>query len=558
MKRTNSPADALNRNKAVLDLGDGLPPVELPLDGNFGGGKGDPGEGVPTGGAPLQVIRKNVAGTAAEWATLGKSMVGLDQVENTSDADKPISNAAQAALETKASANALGYKADLESGKVPVAQLPTDALVTDTNVAAQVNGPATGAAIDSRIATQVTPIVEDITSAYIGTEPAVVAAAAAAVDANPKIAGLETSIANITIPALSQWFDALAARGTKAAQVIVLGDSIAEGADAGIITGRWQTLVQRYLREAYGVPAGAIFPFIPALPATSGATGWPVTVSGPEGTVVSDVNWGFGWRSAKVFAGGLVTFTFSGTSAALMFTKASGTGKIRVTVDGGSPVVVDSNSVTNGPTADSATWSTGALAPGTHTVTVAFDPSTPVGVTSVIVQGLLTWNGDENSGIRVLDAAHSGYRSAHFTATNTRVAANALKAAGGASLAIIGIGTNDTLYPADFPLYRANIERMIAALRTTAGFTGSVLLVHWYMTNQMTSEQWEPYGVILAQIAAADPKVAYLDMRRRMPDMPTPYTGPEGLGLYAGNVHPGPRGQKFIGDEIAGYLTNGR
>ena len=197
MKRTNTPSDALNRNKAVIDVGDGLPPVELPLDGNFGGTKGDPGEGVPTGGAPLQVVRKNVAGTTTEWATPSKSMVGLSNVDNTADVDKPISTATQSALDGKASAtsltNGLNGKADLSGGKVPISQIPTDALVTDANVAAVVDGAQTGPAIDARINTQVTPVVEQITADYIASDQTIVDAAAAAVDANPKISTLENN-----------------------------------------------------------------------------------------------------------------------------------------------------------------------------------------------------------------------------------------------------------------------------------------------------------------------------------------------------------------------------
>lgn len=566
MKRTNSVTDALNTNKALVDVGDGIV-IPLPVDGVFGGAQGAPGVGVPDGGTSGQVVQRTASGTM--WATPSKELVGLERVDNTPDAEKPLSTP---------QALALTNKADLISGKIPASQIPDAVLIGDATLAPLINGPTTGAAIDARINTQVAPQVQQITASYIAGDRAVVDAAAAAVDASPKIVQMEnetipktladakiyadqsakSAAATVSDPALAAWRNALLASGTKPAQAIVIGDSISEGADAGPITNRWQTQVQKYLRQAYGVPRGAVFPFIPAMEATSGTTGWPVTRSGPDGTVVTDVNWGFGWRAAKVFAGGKVTFTFTGTSAAVMYTKASGVGRLNIIVDGGAPTVVDSNSVTNGPTSDSATWNTGPLAAGNHVIEVGFDPSTPSGITNVLVQGLLTWDGDEAAGIRFLDSAHSGFRSGNFSVNGSRVTANALKAAGGASLAIIGIGTNDTLYPAEFGNYRTNVERMITALRTTAGFDGSILLVHWYMTNQMTSAQWEPYGDILAQLAAADPKVSFLDMRRRMPDMPTPYTDPSGFGYYAGNVHPSARGYKHIADTIAAHLTNGR
>lgn len=81
----------------------------------------------------------------------------------------------------------LATKADLVAGKVPAGQLPLGALVTDTTVAAQVNAPNTGAAIDERINAQVTPVVEQITADYIASDQSVIDAAVAAVDANPTI-----------------------------------------------------------------------------------------------------------------------------------------------------------------------------------------------------------------------------------------------------------------------------------------------------------------------------------------------------------------------------------
>ncbi|PRB69528.1 hypothetical protein [Arthrobacter sp. MYb213] len=87
-----------------------------------------------------------------------------------------------------------GNFAGLTEGKVPVDQLPTDALVTDANVAAQINGTQTGTAIDSRITTQATPLVQPIVADYIASSQVVVDAAAAAVNANPKIQELQHGV----------------------------------------------------------------------------------------------------------------------------------------------------------------------------------------------------------------------------------------------------------------------------------------------------------------------------------------------------------------------------
>ena len=200
MKRTNTVSNALNTGNAMLDPGDGLPLIPIPLDGQFPGRPGPAGPGVPEGGTAGQYIEKTSVGST-QWVTPSKSKVGLPNVDNTSDADKPISNATRDALDTKPSQIELDFalqgKADLSGGKVPVSQLPTDALVTDANVAAQVNGAQTGAAIDQRITTQATPLVQPIVADYIASSQVVVDAAAAAVDANPVIAGLESRVVTV-------------------------------------------------------------------------------------------------------------------------------------------------------------------------------------------------------------------------------------------------------------------------------------------------------------------------------------------------------------------------
>ena len=62
------------------------------------GDKGDRGDGVPAGGTALQYLRKDSAGANTEWANLDKASVGLPNVDNTSDAEKPVSTATQEAL----------------------------------------------------------------------------------------------------------------------------------------------------------------------------------------------------------------------------------------------------------------------------------------------------------------------------------------------------------------------------------------------------------------------------------------------------------------------------
>lgn len=105
------------------------------------GALGPVGAGVPSGGTALQYIRKTADNTTTEWATLApggvtsvntrtgavtlsKSDVGLGNVDNTSDANKPVSNATQTALNGKASVAHAHAAEDITSGTLNAARLP--------------------------------------------------------------------------------------------------------------------------------------------------------------------------------------------------------------------------------------------------------------------------------------------------------------------------------------------------------------------------------------------------------------------------------------------------
>lgn len=76
------------------------------------GPKGETGAGVATGGTAGQVLQKSSSvDYETQWHTLVKSDVGLGNVDNTSDADKPISTAVQTALNAKAPSSGINATA---------------------------------------------------------------------------------------------------------------------------------------------------------------------------------------------------------------------------------------------------------------------------------------------------------------------------------------------------------------------------------------------------------------------------------------------------------------
>lgn len=71
-------------------------------------------QGVPNGGTTNQILSKaSATDKDVYWRTMAKNDVGLGLVDNTSDVNKPISNATQAALNLKANITALTAKADI-------------------------------------------------------------------------------------------------------------------------------------------------------------------------------------------------------------------------------------------------------------------------------------------------------------------------------------------------------------------------------------------------------------------------------------------------------------
>lgn len=64
------------------------------------GDTGAPGEGVPAGGSTGQLLKKvDSEDYNSQWATLSKSDIGLSDVDNTSDVNKPVSSATASAIQ---------------------------------------------------------------------------------------------------------------------------------------------------------------------------------------------------------------------------------------------------------------------------------------------------------------------------------------------------------------------------------------------------------------------------------------------------------------------------
>ena len=122
--------------------------------------------------------------------------------------------------------------------------------------------------------------------------------------------------------------------------ILCLGDSITEGLDATALENRWINVLQTLLRAGAAGGDG----YIPAWRPYSFGTGLfpqPAHAGTVSGSAVS----GLGYRAAGIGTGGSVTYTTDADLAEVWYgTATGGIDALDITVDGGTPIVVPTDS----------------------------------------------------------------------------------------------------------------------------------------------------------------------------------------------------------------------
>jgi lysophospholipase L1-like esterase len=457
-----------------------------------------------------------------------------------------------------------GYLSELAAP--PPAPPPADEVTTAGDVTAIVNellaDPASSLAVTvsqkATAAAEPAAATAATNAASAAVAGAATAAATAAVDSiRPELATIRAQMPR-HLPKLRKWYAALANREAAPAELLVLGDSISEGVGATQLIRRWQNMLQRNLRNrlpTYGLnfgnaaTPGAEWPYIPAHWGADWYVGRPSTVSGTWDAVDQ---FGLGQRAVKLPDDtGKVTFTFTGTSCRLLYTKGDQGAVLRVAIDGGTPVLIDSYIATG---LQVGVWNSPALARGAHTVVVTRDPSSAAG-RGAHVEGLVTYDNDSGHGIRVVDGAHSGSWAQGFAA-DLGWADSAKQVARGNDGRYAGAmmlwGTNDFGGGRSAAQFKADNQAIIAGLRAR-GFDSSIVLVLLWLSFGRNDAAWEDYGRVLNEIASGDPDISYFTIRDVMPD-PTTGDATGSLGLYTDGVHPSDAGNGYLADLFTGYL----
>jgi lysophospholipase L1-like esterase len=355
-------------------------------------------------------------------------------------------------------------------------------------------------------------------------------------------------------PALATFRTALTSRASSPVDILCIGDSLTEGIGATTRANRWVEKLRDQLRARYptaGVAGGE--GFIAASTWTNSIPSWGWTY---VGNWTQSGAYGYGQRNVLLQSGptpGSMTRTVSGTSIRVYYTRYTGGGGFSVYLDGsGTPALTVDTTVGATGVDDGGRSSLIPLGTrGSHTVKIEW--STGANGQPSYIGGIMVYDQDETSGIRLTEAGHSSSASSYWDQTlNSAIGSmTANITATDPDLVIIELGGNDMFQsrvPADF---KASMVNIISQVRT-AKPSVAILVLMMYEIVGSYAYPWSDYAGKARELVAGDTGLALLDLGAYLPTTATT-NSPYGL-LYDG-LHPSDVGHDVIARRIADYLT---
>ena len=333
----------------------------------------------------------------------------------------------------------------------------------------------------------------------------------------------------------------LANQSTTPFDILGIGDSLFSGQAVSTIGARWPSRMIDRLRVR--LPSGAVgaLGYIPA----SYAHGTPANPWTYTGNTLADARFGLG-KQGRILGpnsgsgAGTGTATITCSSFKLVMYQGATSQSVTVTIDGGAPTTVN---LSNIPIYQ--TWTSPALTPGSHTITVACTSAS-----STTLLGVMTYNGDETKGIRYWDGAQSGSRVDQFNAADGGESrwADSIGPVFTPSLIIAEWLTND--YTNRTPAqYQTSIGNVLALLRTKT--TAPIIWVAPYerIATGFGGATWQQYVDALKAATASDAASSVFDVRTFVPRL-----APDTYGALADGTHPSNKFAAYLGDMLADYI----
>lgn len=350
---------------------------------------------------------------------------------------------------------------------------------------------------------------------------------------------------------LRKWNAAFANRASAGADVFFIGDSITEGFYATDRSRRFIELLRNSLQRAYK-PGGQ--GFIPSRFTVAGFTEYWTRVGGAASST-----FGLGFRAWNMTAGtDSMQITVECDRVQLVYTRGPGVGGINISIDGGAAVIVNTY---NASAASGVLWDSGALTPGQHTLRVTTNNAqAPNNVHNAIIDGIMVYNGDYSSGVRVWEGGSAGLQTTHFSVAPNywaHIFANV-----DPDLLIIGLGMNDYGNAVPVATFKTRLKNIIAQAKVyTPGVDPSIMLFIQYARGDagFTDAGWQPYRAAMYEVAAED-GCAVFDAYDSLGVLGSGAADTLGLsrgsGGAADGVHLSDSGNQMVADRFVTLLMN--
>ncbi len=336
-------------------------------------------------------------------------------------------------------------------------------------------------------------------------------------------------------------FHSVAADPTAPTNLVVIGDSITEGFGASSWQQRWTNVLARELRKTFqpeGVVGGAGY-FNGWN--QSGFPDWPVDPVTP----IINTDYGLGRQALVMDAAGnsaIFDTTPICTGFDIIAAKTdSGTGspQLQYVVDGGATQVVN---LSDAPVARGGyrVAEIRGLARSGHSIIIASAAG------DVTFEGLMFYDGDETSGIRVWESGRSGATTAEYVAPHTRWMDSLIDIQ--PALVVLALGSNDYETGRTPAQFETDMATLTAAITSTLGYRPSLALVAYYGRS---AAGWDDYRTAYRRLSATH-DLALVDLSHQF----GPWEADDRGGLMAPDLHhPSDAGHAVIGRRVARALT---
>lgn len=376
------------------------------------------------------------------------------------------------------------------------------------------------------------------------------AAASAAAAAGVSTFGIPSSVAALTDASphnrnaanvLQPFYLALTNWRNAPCDIVVMGDSITEGYGNTVFDAAWRVQFTAALRRRVGQTVGGrgSIGLFQTNSISPGAPIWPVVLSGQ--TDFGSDQYGIKRYVRGLNTTGVATFALNGTSADIVYPTDSGFGVFSYAVDGGAATQVNQS----GPAADGVRTRVTLGAAGPHSLVIRGVSGSPY------VEGVIEYNGDETSGVRVHDGGHGGYRSDQWSTGGIDGVSKwpAAYKAMNADLLVIALGVNDVAQGKPVADYRTNMTSLLSTMR--AVYSGPIVLLA-YAAVQNQDAAWPTYVQAMYDLAAADGNAIVCDLTLRLPRYSNAALRAQS---WFDSNHPTDAGHATIGAMFASFLS---